>query len=150
MPLLFQSRRKPGPGSTTKRLFQPVWFTSITPIGPEKRWAPSPRVSLVASANVTVTPARVRLLQFERHARPGVLAPLESGGVRRTPFEFEVGLVLLKLLLRLVLPPGAKERLGQQVMRRRVEMVRVQRKTFWAICLLNERGWCIRIDSRSG
>ena len=33
MPLAFQSKRKPRPFSATKRLFQPVWFASITPIG---------------------------------------------------------------------------------------------------------------------
>ena len=47
------------------------------------------------------------------------------------PSDFEAGLVLLKLLLRLLLPPGAKERLGQQVMRRPVEMVWVHRDTFF-------------------
>src|SRR5207302_7198224 len=70
----------------------------------------------------------VRLLQLERHPGLGVLAPLECGGARR---GFSgVGLVQLKLLLRLILPPCAAERLGQQVMRRRVEMVWVHPNAF--------------------
>ena len=38
--------------------------------------------------------------------------------------------MLLKLLLRFILPPGAKQRLGQEIMRRPVKMIRVHRKTF--------------------
>src|SRR5439155_21973462 len=57
----------------------------------------------------------VRLLQLERHPGLGVLAPLECGSARRGPSG--IGLVQLKLLLRLILPPCAEERLGQQVMR---------------------------------
>src|SRR5439155_20545688 len=70
----------------------------------------------------------VRLLQLERHPGLGVLAPLECGGARRGLSG--VGLVQLNLLLRLILPTRAEERLGQQVMRRRVEMVWVQSNTF--------------------
>src|SRR5438309_9014365 len=43
----------------------------------------------------------VRLLQLERHASLGVLVLLECGGARREPSG--VGLVQLKLLLRLIL-----------------------------------------------
>src|SRR5947207_4356871 len=70
----------------------------------------------------------VRLLELERHAGLGVLAPLECGGARREPSG--VGLVQLKLLLRLILPSCAEERLGQEEMRRRVEMVWVHSNTF--------------------
>src|SRR2546426_10935352 len=49
----------------------------------------------------------LRLLQFERHPGLGVLAPLERGDAHRGP-SFDVGLVLLKLLLRLILPPRAE------------------------------------------
>ncbi len=70
----------------------------------------------------------LRLLQFERHSGLGVLAPLERGGAHRGPFG--VGLMLLKLLFRLILPSRPEERLGQLVMRRRVEMIWVHPNTF--------------------
>src|SRR6266516_7092674 len=49
----------------------------------------------------------VRLLQLERHPYLGVLAPLECGGAHCGPSTLGVGLVLLKLLLRLILPSCA-------------------------------------------
>src|SRR5437764_1247795 len=70
----------------------------------------------------------VRLLELERHAGLGVLAPLECGSARRGPSG--IGLVQLKLLLRLILPPCAVERLGQPGMRRRVEMMLRHRHSF--------------------
>src|SRR2546429_313546 len=55
---------------------------------------------------------------------------MERGGAHCGPSSFDVGLVQLKLLLRLSLPTGAEERPAQQVMRRRVEMVWVHPNTF--------------------
>ena len=65
----------------------------------------------------------LRLLEFERHPGLGELAPLEGAVVHSGPASFEIGLVPLKLLLRLLLATSAKERLTQQVMHRRVQTV---------------------------
>ena len=88
----------------------------------------------------------LRLLKFERHAGLGELAPLKGAVVHSGPASFEIGLVPLKFLLRLLLPTGAKKRLGQQVMHCRVQTIGIHSQSL----LEHDNGLLPLLQSHSG